>query len=66
MLVLSRKPREEVFIDIPPSAEPQRVIVSVESRGVTNVRLGFAGPRTVRFMRPEVLERIDQETNHAA
>ncbi len=52
MLVLSRKPGEQVVI---PYCEMTVTVVAVEGN---NVRLGFTAPRSVDVYRQEVLERM--------
>lgn len=54
MLVLSRKPSETVFVDVPPSTEWTRVAVTnVQQRG-DKTRLGFDAPRAVSIVRKEI------------
>lgn len=61
MLVLSRERDETVIITVPPSAEPQRIVmVYVEQRG-HKVRLGFDAHPSVVIHRGEIQEQVDRE-----
>mgnify|MGYP000333132603 CR=1 FL=1 len=56
-LVLARKPREAVFIDVDPTGGRQVVEVRVGRLSAQNVRLLFdADPKYVRFVRGELLK----------
>ena len=54
MLVISRKWNEATFIDVPPSTEARRIIVTVAEIRGDKVRLGFAADRDIEVNRPEV------------
>ena len=52
MLVLSRLVHEKVVVTLPDGREMEVVVVEI-ARG--KVRLGFAAPKDVKIMRPELL-----------
>jgi carbon storage regulator len=56
MLVVSRKEHQEVFIDVPPSSETRRIVVSVPEIRGDKVRLGFDADRDIIVDRSEVAE----------
>lgn len=65
MLVLSRKKGQQTIITVPPSSEPQQIVVTtVDIRG-DKVREGFEAPREVAIHRREVQEAIDRERREA-
>jgi carbon storage regulator CsrA len=60
MLMLSRKPNEEVVLLLDESDSPPRVTVRiVEVKGQT-VRLAFDAPAHVGIFRDELLRRIER------
>lgn len=65
MLVLSRKKGQQTIITVPPSSEPQQIVVTtVDIRG-DKVREGFEAADEVTIHRREVQEAIDRERREA-
>jgi carbon storage regulator CsrA len=64
MLVFTREIEEEVYITVPPSAEPQTITVKVvkfRRNPTKQVRLGFTAAKAVRINRGEVQAMVDAE-----
>ncbi len=65
MLILGLRLHEEIVIEVPPSAEPQRIVVRLSdiSRWAAEcpwrVKLGFSAARSIPIHRRRVLERIE-------
>lgn len=55
MLVLSRKISEQVYIDVPPSTQTRRIVVTTVDIDRGKIRLGFEADRDIKVMRPELL-----------
>jgi carbon storage regulator CsrA len=58
MLVLSRKPGEEVVIKVPPSTMEREITVTTCECPYGKVRLGFTADKDVPIHRKELLERM--------
>lgn len=54
MLAISRKETETIFLDVPPSKEPQRVAVSLSRLYGTRAVLGIDAAREVKILRAEL------------
>lgn len=54
MLVLSRKPSESIFLDVPPSPLPRRIQVCVVRLGPNTAKIGFTADKDVNIAREEV------------
>jgi len=66
MLVFTREIEEEVYITVPPSAEPQTITIKVvkfRKSPTKQVRLGFTAAKAVSIHRAEVQAKIDAEAN---
>jgi sRNA-binding carbon storage regulator CsrA len=65
MLILGMKLHEEVVIDVPPSNEVQRIVVTLHDISrwspttPNRARLGFLAARVVTIHRRSVLDRIE-------
>ena len=66
MLVLSRKPGEEIQVRIPPSDAEQVVTIRTVRLGPNTVRLGIEADRTVGIVRGELLPESVQQLEPAA
>jgi len=53
MLVLTRRQGESVTLVVPPSAEPQTIVVKVDAR----VRMGFECRQEVQIKRTEIQDQ---------
>lgn len=53
-LVLTRKERETIILDIPASAAPQRVVISVVAIRGNSVRLGTLADKRINIARSEM------------
>lgn len=57
MLVISRRKSEKTIVRIPPSTEPQEVVIQIIRPGGGGlVRLGFEAPRSISIVREEIAE----------
>lgn len=66
MLVLERKQRENIFIEVPPSTETRLIVVCVcDIRGGTSVKLGIEAPRDCPVHREEVWDAIQKQRQEA-
>lgn len=55
MLVISRKKNQRTFVRIPPSSEPQTVVIQIIRPGGGGlVRLGFEAPAAIEIVREEI------------
>jgi carbon storage regulator len=58
MLVLSRHRDESIIIEVPPSTEPQKIVITVVDVRGDKVRIGCTGNKDVPIHRAEVYEAI--------
>ncbi|OGT54394.1 MAG: hypothetical protein A3E01_03100 [Gammaproteobacteria bacterium RIFCSPHIGHO2_12_FULL_63_22] len=61
MLILSRKPGEEIQLRIPPSAEEQIVTIRTVRIGSNTARIGVEADRQVEIVRVELLEKLETQ-----
>lgn len=59
MLILTAKEGDEVYIDVPASTEPIRIVVMVSSIRGNSVRQGFEAPKKCAIHRSNAKKRPD-------
>lgn len=66
MLVLGRKVRERILLEIPPSDETRLMTIDVVRILECSVRLGFDGPREITIVRAEIVREEIAEPEQVA
>lgn len=59
MLILSRRPDEDVVIDIPKNVDASRVKIKLLSISGRQIRVGITAPAEIGVHRGEIMDKID-------
>lgn len=65
MLVVTRKVNEQVYLDVPPSTEPIRIMIQPADIRGDKIRLGIDAPREVQISRDDMKKGRPAEADHA-